>query len=95
MNNYVYTHIHQQKVDVELSDSITDGLGAKYRALEFGSTLTIFMDDDQLKKLFNLLDKKMNKITYSDLQDRLFCLELDLEAANETITIMREINKGE
>ena len=63
--------------------------------LELGDDATIFMDDIHLEVLFEQLDKKLHKETYSDLEDKVFTLEDNLEVANEAITTLREIARGE
>ena len=57
--------------------------------------LNIYITKKQAKNIFDVMDKELHKETYSDLEDKVFILEDDLEVANEALTTLREIARGE
>jgi len=63
--------------------------------IKLGIDTTLFGNAINLEDLFEKLDKKLHKETYSDLEDKVFVLEDDLEVANEALTTLREIARGE
>jgi len=63
--------------------------------IKLGEDATIFLDEIHLEVLFEELDKKLHKETYSDLEDKVFDLSDNLDVANEALTTLREIARGE
>lgn len=43
-----------------------------------------------LEKLFDILDKRLHKITYLDLEDKVFSLEVDIESYEGIIEMYRD-----
>jgi hypothetical protein len=58
---------------------------SNYRTLNLGENAVVFMSTEQAEKLFNKLDAKLHKKTYTDMEDRCLTLESELEKANELI----------
>jgi len=63
--------------------------------IKLGEDATVFMDEIHLEILFEQLDKKLHKETYSDLEDKVFDLSDNLDVANDAIKTLREIARGE
>ena len=63
--------------------------------LQFGNDTVIVANNEQLESLFDQLDTKLHKVTYTQLQDKLFCQEVENEELNDTITCLRDIARGE
>ena len=89
MSNNVMAHIEHEKVVIGLSD-LQKHSTEEYRILDFGMDLCVFMTNKQAETLFDELDRKLHKITYSDLQDENFNLDADLVTANELIEMMQD-----
>ena len=49
------------------------------------------MDSEQAEELFDGLDKYLHKITYLQLEDKVFGLEVDIEEMQSTIDYYREL----
>lgn len=89
--NTVNSHLSNKAIKFSLTESKLDGAEAQYRALEMGFGLTIFINDDQLEELFDLIDKKLHKETYLNLQDKIFGLEADVEESKTIIEHYEEL----
>jgi len=57
--------------------------------------LNVYITIKQAENIFDVMDKELHEKTYSDLEDKVFTLEDNLEVANEAITTLREIARGE
>jgi hypothetical protein len=64
--------------------------GVNYRVLTLGQGVNIFLTEDQTEELFDKLDKKLHKKTYSDLQDDCFNLDDDLRVSNELVAMYQD-----
>ena len=56
--------------------------------LEF---LNKIYNNEQLEQLFDELDRHLHKITYLQLEDKVFGLEVDIEEMQSTIDYYREL----
>lgn len=87
--NYTSIHInYEENVNLEVSEE-HENAGA-YRVIKIGDYTTIYATTEQVEALFDELDKKLHKETYSDMQDRCINLEIDLDNANEIIEGLEE-----
>jgi len=87
-------HIHLEGYDrIEVCENLE--CDKECTPISLGDDVTIFASYEHLKELFEELDKKLHKETYSDLEDIIFDLSDNLEVANEALTILREIARGE
>ncbi|WP_291636660.1 hypothetical protein [Clostridium sp.] len=82
--NFITSHIEQEKVEIEVSELRNVG-EIKYRTLEFGINSSITLSPAQAEELFNKLDAKLHKKTYTVLEDECLTMESDLAVANEII----------
>ena len=57
--------------------------------------LNIYITKKQAENIFDVMDKELHEKTYSDLEDEVFTLADDLDVANEALTTLREIARGE
>jgi len=57
--------------------------------------LNIYITKKQAENIFHVMDKELHKETYSDLEDKVFDLSDNLDVANEALTTLREIARGE
>ena len=57
--------------------------------------LNIYITKKQAENIFHVMDKELHKETYSDLEDEVLTLTDSLEVANEALTTLREIARGE
>ena len=79
-------HLNNEKTPfIELSFSQEDFGGNKYRTLFLGTDINVFITDEQAEAMFDMLDKRLHKKTYSDLEDENLNYEIDLNNANELI----------
>lgn len=76
-----------------LSSNSIDFADKKYRTLDFGSDLVVFIRDDQLEQLFALIDIKLHEVTYTQLEDAVFGTNVELEEAQETIQYYRDLEE--
>ena len=63
--------------------------------LQFGRDTVIVANNEQLEGLFDELDIKLHKETYLQLQDKIFCQNVEIEELTDTITYLRDIARGE
>lgn len=78
---------------LNISDLSVDFADKDYRNLFIGNDLTLVMRDEQLERLFFLLDKTLHEKTYSMLEDIIFNVTDDLEEANGTIEYYRALEE--
>jgi hypothetical protein len=90
MNKIVEYANVEDTLNVELSGHSIDLETKKYRTLYIGNSLSICLLDRHCEKIFDVIDKKLHKLTYLQMEDKIFCLEDDLESANEIIESYRE-----
>ena len=82
MSNMIHVHV-DKKDKFELTEAITNE--ENYNVLYIGEEVRVFMSTEQVERLFNELDLRLHKETYTNLEDRCLTLELDIENANELI----------
>ena len=63
--------------------------------LQFGNDTVIVANNEQLESLFDQLDTKLHKVTYTQLEDKALGLEVENEELTDKITYLREIARGE
>ena len=63
--------------------------------IKLGEDATVFMDEIHLEVLFEQLDNKLHKETYSDLEDKLFTLQDDFDELLEQNVRLIEQAVGE
>lgn len=91
----VYQHINNlEKVELKLSEELICDDKTTYRTLYIGNELVIFINDEQLEKLFDIIDEKIHKRTYVKLEDDLYATEVTLEEADKIIEMYRECQEG-
>jgi len=88
--NRISAHINSEVIKFNLGESTTEFTDTEYRQLQIGENLDVFMTTDQAEALFDTLDKKLHKLTYSDLQDNCFNLDDDLRVSNELIEMYQD-----
>lgn len=86
-------HLNAEDVKMELSENSIDFASKAYRTLFLGSNLSIFIRDDQLELLFDLIDVKLHDKTYLQQEDEIFSLTDDLDAAKDIIEYYRELKE--
>ena len=57
--------------------------------------LNIYITKKQAENIFDLMDKELHEKTYTGLEDEVLTLSDSLDVANEALTILREIARGE
>ena len=92
MSNRVEIHLDKYDI-IEVCDNLK--CDKECIPIKLGQDSTIFGTSIFYEDLFEKLDKKLHKETYSDLEDKVFILEDDLEVANEALATLREIARGE
>ena len=92
MSNSV--HIHLEGCDkIEVCENLD--FDKECTPIKFGDDATVYATKNHLEELFEELDKKLHLETYSDLEDKLFTANDDLDSANDTIETLREQAVGE
>ena len=93
MSNSVYIHLEYENPTIKI-DELCKGDEIVIPVL-LGDDVVIFATENQLEDLFNKIDKKLHKKTYSYLEDEVLTLSDSLDVANEALTTLREIARGE
>jgi len=88
--NRISAHLNGEVVKFRLGGLQTEFSDDRYRQLQVGDNLDIFMTEEQAEAMFDELDKKLHKKTYSDLQDDCFNLDDDLGKANDVIEMYQD-----
>lgn len=83
--NRISAHINSEVTNFRLGALQTEFSDNGYRQLQIGDNLDVFMTTEQAEKLFDVLDQRLHKKTYSDLQDDCFSLDCDLATANDEV----------
>ena len=92
--NLISAHFTAQKIEPLFQNLRFDNDGNGYRVLELPQ-LNIYLTEEQSEYIFELIDAGLHKETYSDLEDKVLTLSDSLEVANEALTTLREIARGE
>ena len=92
MSNRVEIHLDKYDI-IEVCDNLK--CDKECIPIKLGQDSTIFGTSIFYEDLFEKLDKKLHKETYSDLEDKLFTANDNLDSANDTIEILREQAVGE
>jgi len=92
MSNRVEVHLDKYDI-IEVCDNLK--CDKECIPIKLGQDSTIFGTSIFYEDLFEKLDKKLHKETYSDLEDKLFTANDNLDSANDTIEILREQAVGE
>ena len=88
MSNII--HIHLDKYDkIEVCENLD--FDKECTPLKFGEEVTILTNKIHLEELFEHLDKKLHKETYSDLEDKVFTLQDNFdELLERNITLIEQ-----
>jgi hypothetical protein len=86
-------HINQEEAKIELSNNSTDFASQQYRTMFIGKNFTMFIRDEQLELMFDLIDIKLHDKTYLQQQDEIFSLSDELDAAKEIIQYYRDLEE--
>ena len=92
MSNRVEIHLDKYDI-IEVCENLK--CDKECIPIKLGQDSTVFGTSIFYEDLFEKLDKKLHKETYSDLEDKLFTANDNLDSANDTIETLREQAVGE